>query len=82
MPPPSNGGSGHQVDQPEEQVEPGQQGEQVEGPVADRELVRGGHLAGDAAGADDAHRAVGVALLQAERGAGHVVELLRQVARS
>ena len=62
--PPSSGSSGTKLNRPTNRLMP-PTARQPEEPVADRDRVLRGHLAGDPAGADDAHRAVGRAILQA-----------------
>src|SRR6476620_213955 len=71
----------HQVEHAEEQVQPGEQQQQREELVRGRHLLLRGDLTGHPAGADDAHRAVLVPLLEAEGGAADVVELHRHRAQ-
>ena len=77
MPAPSNGGSGTRLIRPRKRFSPPSRSSSEKNLLGHAPPVGGGDLAGDPAGADHAHRAVGVALLQPERGPADVVDLLR-----
>ena len=76
--PPSSGSSGMKLNRPMKKLKPGDQAEQADQLVLEREALRGGRLAGDPPAADDADGAVRGAVLDADDRLAHAPDLDRQ----